>query len=112
MIKAIHLMRRKDDDVSGKHRRHFGSRTGLTLPFAVAKDDENSMPSRRLEDRIRYLCHEALTSKGAEFESVLGDLRASLHEHSERLRQIMALRLATKTHAQVPDRRAHQQDGV
>ncbi|HEY1658955.1 MAG TPA: hypothetical protein VGG14_11455 [Candidatus Sulfotelmatobacter sp.] len=65
------------------------------------------MPSRRLEDRIRYLCGEALTSSGADFESVVGDLRSSLHEHSERLRQIMALRLATKTHAQVPDRRAH-----
>lgn len=111
MITAIHLVRRKDD-ISGKHRRHLGSRTGLTSAFTMAKDDGNSMPSRRLEDRIRYLCHEALTSKGADFESVLGDLRASLHEHSERLRQIMALRLATKTHTQLPERRAHQQDGI
>jgi hypothetical protein len=110
VITAIHLVRRKDD-VSGKRPRHLGSKTRLTSPFAVAKDTEDSMPSRRLEDRIRDLCREALTSKGADFESVLGDLRASLHEHSERLRQIMALRLATKTHTQLPERRAHQ-DGV
>jgi hypothetical protein len=76
---------------------------------AAAKDEGSRMPSRRLEDRIRDLCGEALSSSGAEFESVLDDLRSSLHEHSERLRQIMALRLATKTHAQLPDRRAHQQ---
>ena len=65
------------------------------------------MHSRRLEDRIRYLCHRALTGTGAELEDIFADLRLSLHEHSERLRQIMALRLSTKTHNQLPDRRAH-----
>lgn len=106
MITAIHLTRRKDDG-SGKSRRGTGSNTGLTWASAAAKDGESTMPSRRLEDRIRYLCGEALTSKGADFDSVLDDLRSSLHEHTERLRQIMALRLASKTHAQLPDRRAH-----
>lgn len=106
MITAIHLMRRRDDS-SGKSRRYPGTSTGLTWGCEAAKDGGSKMPSRRLEDRIRYLCHEAMTSSGADFESVLDDLRSSLHEHTERLRQIMALRLATKTHSQLPDRRAH-----
>lgn len=102
------LLLRRKGDVSGKSRRNKGIKTGLTWLPATENDGCNSMPSRRLEDRIRDLCREALTSSGSNFDSVLEDLRASLHEHSERLRQIMALRLATKTHAQVPDRRAHE----
>ncbi len=65
------------------------------------------MPSRRLEDQIRYLCRRALHADGTDFEVILADLRSSLHEHAERLRQVTALRLATKTDAQLPDRRAH-----
>jgi hypothetical protein len=68
------------------------------------------MHARRLEDRIRYLCAEALTASGPEFESILTDLRSSLQEHGRRLRQIMALRLATNTHTQLPDRRAHKEN--
>lgn len=44
------------------------------------------MPSRRLEDRIRYLCGKIVKAENSELESISEDLRASLHENAERLR--------------------------
>jgi hypothetical protein len=105
MIEILQLIGRKKGD-SGFSPKYPGQKTGLTC-LAAAKDVGENMPARRLEDRIRYLCRRALYSDGADFDTILTDLRSSLHEHAERLRQIMALRLATRTHTQLPDRRAH-----
>lgn len=47
---------------------------------------------RRLEDQIRELCARAVvTPESAELDEIFRQLRAALHEHTERLR-----RLATK----------------
>jgi len=106
MIEILELMRRRKGD-SGISRRRSQLKTGLTYLAEAAKDVGKNMPSRRLEDRIRSLCRQALQVDGVDFETTLAELRSSLHEHSERLRQIMALRLATQTHTQLPERRAH-----
>jgi hypothetical protein len=43
---------------------------------------------RRLEDRIRDLCANAVASQDSpEFHEVFEQLRAALHEHNERLRK-------------------------
>jgi hypothetical protein len=41
---------------------------------------------RRLEDRIRKLCAEAVVAGSNEFNPTLAQLKAALHEHTERLR--------------------------
>ena len=41
---------------------------------------------RRLEDRIRKLCAGAVVAGSNEFNSILAELRAALHEQTERLR--------------------------
>jgi len=44
---------------------------------------------RRLEDRIRNLCAKAVASEDTpEFQEVLEQLRAALHEHNMRLRKL------------------------
>jgi hypothetical protein len=62
--------------------------------------------SRRLEDRIRELCRRALTADHAEIESVFSALNSALREHTERLRRLMVMKLATKEHSQPPERRS------
>lgn len=50
---------------------------------------------RRLEDRIRRLCHQAIiTYDGENFIPILEELREALREHSERLRCVVVERLA------------------
>jgi hypothetical protein len=62
------------------------------------------VPSRRLEDKIRDLCARALTAEAAELEGIFAELKSSLHEHSERLRQTMVTKLATKMSARAERR--------
>jgi hypothetical protein len=50
------------------------------------------VPSRRLEDHIRELCARAVAAPGDELEPILSNLKACLHEHAERLRQLAAAR--------------------
>jgi len=52
------------------------------------------VPPRRLEDRIRDLCAKAVTAKDAELGPVLQELRDSLREHAEHLRNLAAQKLA------------------
>jgi len=55
------------------------------------------VPSRRLEDRIRELCTKAVAAPGsADFNEVMQQLRAALHEHANRLRQLAARKLHPK----------------
>jgi hypothetical protein len=43
---------------------------------------------RRLEDRIRSLCAQAVATEDlAELNTILESLRAAIHEHTERLRK-------------------------
>ena len=53
-----------------------------------------TVPSRRLDDRIRELCARVVSTQGAEMESTIAQLKAALHEHNERLRKLAAAKLA------------------
>ena len=46
--------------------------------------------ARRLEDRIRSLCAKAVAAGSSELNPILSDLKAALHEHTERLRTMAA----------------------
>ena len=49
--------------------------------------------SRRLEDRIRALCSQAVdTTDLSDLSVILGQLNAALHDHIERLRNLAAAR--------------------
>ncbi len=49
--------------------------------------------SRRLEDRIRKLCAQAVdTTDLSELSKVLEQLTAALHDHIDRLRKLAAMR--------------------
>jgi hypothetical protein len=49
--------------------------------------------SRRLEDRIRRLCSEAVTAaEPAELNPILEQLSAALRNHTERVRQLATMR--------------------
>jgi hypothetical protein len=46
-----------------------------------------SVPSRRLDDRIRELCERLVALKGADdFDRILPELKAALHQSIQRLR--------------------------
>jgi hypothetical protein len=61
---------------------------------------------RRLEDRIRELCAKALIVRGPELEPILSALKAALHEHSEKLRNIAGIKLVRRDDASPPERRS------
>jgi hypothetical protein len=44
------------------------------------------MPFRRLEDHIRELCAVAAAAKDGELQAIHSELKSSLSEHTERLR--------------------------
>jgi hypothetical protein len=47
--------------------------------------------NRRLEDRIRELCAKVVTTPGApEWNKILQQLTAALHEHTNRMRKLIA----------------------
>jgi len=52
------------------------------------------VPSRRLEDKIRQLCAQAIAAPPSEFDPAIAELKLALHEHTERLRQLAASKLA------------------
>jgi hypothetical protein len=49
----------------------------------------------RLEDRIRTLCADVVAAEGDHLEPSLSELKAALHEHTERLRKVAAAKLAS-----------------
>ena len=65
-------------------------------PYGAAREGEvrSSVPSRRLEDRIRELCARAVTATGAELEPLISELQSALREHNSRLRTLAAAKLA------------------
>jgi hypothetical protein len=54
------------------------------------------LPSRRLEDRIRELCAQAIDASGSDFHPVLEELKLALREHTSRLRKLAVQKLAPK----------------
>jgi hypothetical protein len=49
--------------------------------------------ARRLEDRIRKLCDDAIsTSDPVELDEILRNLKVALHDHMTRVRQMVAMR--------------------
>jgi hypothetical protein len=51
------------------------------------------MHSRRLDDRIRYLCTQVTGASNGELEAILQELLSAIHEKMERLRGLAANRL-------------------
>ena len=51
--------------------------------------------ARRLEDRIRELCAQAVTAQQPELGTFLSTLQLALREHNSRLRKLAATKLAT-----------------
>jgi hypothetical protein len=52
---------------------------------------------RRLEDRIRELCAQTITARGAnELEPIFSELKSALREHTERLRKNAVLKLVRR----------------
>jgi hypothetical protein len=49
----------------------------------------------RLEDRIRTLCADVVGAEDDHLEPSLTELKAALHEHTERLRKVAAAKLAS-----------------
>jgi len=46
------------------------------------------VPTRRLDDRIRELCQQAIAARSAdELDTILAELRSALDEHSKRVRK-------------------------
>lgn len=48
------------------------------------------MTTRRLDDRIRELCTKVASSRDVDYEPAIAELKAALHEHTSRLRQMVA----------------------
>lgn len=53
------------------------------------------MTAPRLEDRIRTLCADVVAAEDDHLEPSLTELKAALHEHTERLRKVAAAKLAS-----------------
>jgi hypothetical protein len=51
---------------------------------------------RRLEDRIRVLCARTVSAPEAELAPIIAELKAALHEHTQRLRKLAAAKLLRK----------------
>ena len=54
------------------------------------------MSTRRLEDRIRRLCADAVEASESDLEPVITELKVALHEHTESLRKLVASKLAQR----------------
>ncbi len=61
---------------------------------------------RRLEDRIRELCRITLAASEDELEPIILELKAALHEHSQRLRKMAAIKLVGSNDGIQPERRS------
>jgi hypothetical protein len=79
---------------------------GWTLFFEKLQS-LGEVPSRRLEDRIRELCHKAVTANDSELKQVMTELQSCLHDHADRLRQLMVLKLSKRKNDHPPERRAN-----
>jgi len=63
---------------------------------------------RRLEDRIRELCSEALSAEEPELHAVFSKLKSALHEHTGRLRKLAGARFAIPENGHQQDRRSQE----
>jgi hypothetical protein len=61
--------------------------------------------ARRLEDRIRSLCAKAVAAGSGELNPILSDLKADLHEHTQRLRTMAAASTLRPPREFPPERR-------
>jgi len=61
--------------------------------------------SRRLEDRIRDLCAQAVAAGSGDLNPVLSELKAALHEHTQRLRAMAAASTVRSAREFPPERR-------
>lgn len=64
----------------------YGTLDGTEIRWGV--------PSRRLDDRIRELCHKVVSASEDELEPLIADLKSALSEHNVRLRKMAAVKLA------------------
>ena len=68
------------------------------------------LPARRLDDRIRQLCVDAVAAKSSdEARPILAGLQVSIHQYTQRIRQ-RAAAIFTSSSALPPDRRKARRD--
>jgi hypothetical protein len=92
-----------------ENREHPVGKNTQTTGWTRFFDTVHSLtevPSRRLEDRIRELCHKAVTANDPELADVISELQSCLRDHAERLRQMMILKLSNRRVDHPPERRA------
>jgi len=67
------------------------------------------VPTRRLEDRIRQLCADAVaaSASASDLEPVITELKIVLHEHTKRLRKLAASKVALAMDLSARDRIDH-----
>ena len=66
--------------------------------------------ARRLDDRIRQLCVEAITAKSShKVQPILAELQSAIHQYTQRLRD-RAATLFTNCSALPPERRKSRRD--
>jgi hypothetical protein len=64
-----------------------------------------SLRARRLDDRIRELCHDAVVAKNPlQAKSILSELHSAIHQYTQRLR-IRAAAILTGRSDLLPERR-------
>ena len=64
-----------------------------------------SMPSRRLEDRIRELCARALFEKDSQWSETICELQSAIREHELRVTNLAAAATAAHKPHLVRERR-------
>jgi hypothetical protein len=52
--------------------------------------------SQPFEDRVKELCARAVSAVPSELDSIIQELKAALHEHTERLRKLAADKLSVR----------------
>ena len=66
-----------------------------SMEWALGLQDAAPVTAPRLEDRIRTLCVDVIAAEDDHLEPSLSELKAALHQHTERLRKVAAARLAS-----------------
>jgi hypothetical protein len=63
------------------------------MDFTSCDSSKSPTPLRRLDDRIRDLCAQALTAEGTDLDAILSTLQLELREHTARIRKLAAQKL-------------------
>ncbi|MGA7220853.1 MAG: hypothetical protein WBX38_21235 [Candidatus Sulfotelmatobacter sp.] len=67
---------------------------------------------RRLEDRICELCAKTVSASDEDLASIISQLKSALREHTERLRELAGVKLASSRKELPPERRSGLKLGI